>query len=347
MNKETKYNALDYLRVVAMILVVFNHTWGYFSSDLSWENQKLQNGVFYLDSFLNSITRINVPLFLMISGALILPKYKNQGGGYILKKICTIIKILFITTLVYTIINYFIIHDNILLNLCKSIFRTNYYAGHLWYLYTTVVIYLLTPFISNIINDSFKRKLFIFIYFTYGIIFPFINNYVPIAKLENSQNIMICSGYIGLYGIGGILFHNDKQLFINRKCLLFLFFIALLFCNVFEFFIQFIFRKYDNYLYSFSSPFIVIMSIAFFCFFINTEFPKSKLISFLSKISLDVYLVHYLITRFGKYIAETIDSIYVYEFIFPIVNTLISIILGIVIFFIRNNCTKLKNKGTL
>ena len=81
MNKETKYNALDYLRVVAMILVVFNHTWGYFSSDLSWENQKLQNGVFYLDSFLNSITRINVPLFLMISGALILPKYKNQGGG--------------------------------------------------------------------------------------------------------------------------------------------------------------------------------------------------------------------------------------------------------------------------
>ena len=61
---------IEVLRIVAVFLVIFNHTDGYF---LYYSNT--ENPLTWWFSFLGSVLcRINVPLFVIISGALLLGK---------------------------------------------------------------------------------------------------------------------------------------------------------------------------------------------------------------------------------------------------------------------------------
>ena len=81
-DKRERY--LDVLRAIAMILVVLNHCWGYFSVD----KFHIYNGLplYYTDALLNSITRCDVPIFLMISGYLMLSSKKYTDLKNCLRK---------------------------------------------------------------------------------------------------------------------------------------------------------------------------------------------------------------------------------------------------------------------
>ena len=65
-NKNTRVTYYDVMRIIAIFLVVFNHLRGYslYSISSGWKQ--------WIYFFMTMITRINVPLFLMVSGALIL-----------------------------------------------------------------------------------------------------------------------------------------------------------------------------------------------------------------------------------------------------------------------------------
>lgn len=62
---------IDALRIIAILLVVFNHLPGY-TLYMSNTGPKA-----WLYMFLTMVTRINVPLFLMVSGALLLGKRES------------------------------------------------------------------------------------------------------------------------------------------------------------------------------------------------------------------------------------------------------------------------------
>ena len=75
---------VDILRVIAMFAVILNHSWGYFSCD----NFQTYFGtpIYFVDTILNTITRIDVPIFLMISGYLMLENIKYSSIKNCLKK---------------------------------------------------------------------------------------------------------------------------------------------------------------------------------------------------------------------------------------------------------------------
>ena len=75
---------LDILRIIAMVAVVLNHSWGLFSYDL-YDTYK-GTPIFYLDNLLNCSTRFNVPIFFMISEALMLGREKYRNIKICLKK---------------------------------------------------------------------------------------------------------------------------------------------------------------------------------------------------------------------------------------------------------------------
>ena len=58
---------LDVLRILACFLVIFNHRRGY----TAYQNTTDMLSAFYY-MFYTMVTRINVPLFFMISGSLLL-----------------------------------------------------------------------------------------------------------------------------------------------------------------------------------------------------------------------------------------------------------------------------------
>ena len=62
---------LEWLRVIAVVLVIFNHLPGY---ALFMSEEGAARGI---HMFLSMLTRVNVPLFLMISGALLLPREES------------------------------------------------------------------------------------------------------------------------------------------------------------------------------------------------------------------------------------------------------------------------------
>ena len=75
---------IDWLRIIAMMAVVCNHSWGYFSVDHF--NDYVGDGIYYVDMALNTFTRFNVPIFLMISGYLMLSNIKNDSIRRCLRK---------------------------------------------------------------------------------------------------------------------------------------------------------------------------------------------------------------------------------------------------------------------
>ena len=72
---------LDILRIIAIFLVIFNHAPGYNKAIGYYDGENIKNIIFYM---IGTFTKINVPLFLMVSGALLLGKEENWD--VILKK---------------------------------------------------------------------------------------------------------------------------------------------------------------------------------------------------------------------------------------------------------------------
>lgn len=82
--QEERIEYFDVLRVIAMLAVILNHSFGHFSVD---ECLKYQNTlIWHVDNTLNTFTRFNVPIFLMISGALLLKNEKSESVEYLFKK---------------------------------------------------------------------------------------------------------------------------------------------------------------------------------------------------------------------------------------------------------------------
>lgn len=89
-----KKNYLEIIRVIAVILVIFNHT------DLNWAYyHDTKNMLTYMTSLMTTlIVKIDVPLFFMVSGALLLPK--DESVIYIWKnRILRMVEVWFVFSL--------------------------------------------------------------------------------------------------------------------------------------------------------------------------------------------------------------------------------------------------------
>ncbi|MGL5904828.1 MAG: acyltransferase family protein, partial [Cetobacterium sp.] len=115
-------NSLDALRVFTCFLVVLLHV----SAGYVLKNINSYNIQFTIGNFYDSLSRISVPIFVMLSGAFILANSKNKNFIYFYKKsFYKIIIPTFIWSLIYIlyvcILNYKAIDFNYI-NLIKNWF---------------------------------------------------------------------------------------------------------------------------------------------------------------------------------------------------------------------------------
>lgn len=226
-----------------------------------------------------------------------------------------------------------------------------------WYINCYLILYLLTPFINKLINNlnqkDFRKMLIVqFILFS---IMPLISNQGIIAN--NGYTII---QFIFMYFIGAYLrkypvdnnihFKNYSK---NKKQLIFLF------SFIFIFFINFILlnfsktimnmdctllNEFGSYLFNnirmYSNPIVIIQSVLYFLFFSTLTF-KNKIINFISKYTLEVYLIHenfYLLQYIYKLIKidYTIKYRYYIVIIAVIATSLFIFFCCIIIGIIRN-----------
>ncbi|MDD3223936.1 MAG: acyltransferase [Clostridium sp.] len=321
-NKRIEY--FDVLRVTAMFAVILNHTWGYFS-ELNYPiyNHTLR---WQVDNVLLTFTRFDVPIFLMISGALLLDSKKNNSIKYLFKNRLHKILVPFITwDIIYIIIyrhsggKYVIFKEFI-----KSIFSARDYAGHLWYLYVIVGIYLITPLLSCFVNKENKSLInyMLLLWIVFGVLIPFFQGFFPGAKFADYANLNLLSGYVGYYVLGYKLANTNKKF--NMIKLFIIFIIGWFMTAAMSYFYQNKIGGFSTFPQNFTNPNIVIMSFAIFAFIrqLVQEHKLSKkvksIILNISYLSFGIYLIHYLFRNISIIIFQKCASTW------PVVYMIIS-----------------------
>lgn len=144
--REREYN-MDYLRIFACFMVIFLHV-----AAQNWSSVEVTGKQWHVFNLYNSAVRSSVPLFLMLSGKLLL----SHGDDFSMKKFFSKnIKKLFIVYLVWAFL--YAVDTVGIAEILKGNYR-NLIACvvgakfHLWYLSTLISIYLLLPLFMGLIK---------------------------------------------------------------------------------------------------------------------------------------------------------------------------------------------------
>lgn len=192
---------LDLLRSFAIIMVLLLHS----ISGYMMQSELYNTTSWYINLGLNAFARTGVPLFLMISGVLMLSAESTRNITQFYKKSLLHIAV----PLVFWNIAYFIFrwargYAEFDIKLLLDQFLNCGTEYHLWYLYTIIGIYLIAPFLK-ILTDNLNDKQLVWLLFLmlFGTtIRPFINTVTPfyIYFFEPLFN-----GYVACFMMGYVL----------------------------------------------------------------------------------------------------------------------------------------------
>ena len=210
-----KYNFISYLRAIAAIFVVLIHasTGFLYHIDTNGFNWNYAN-------WINAATRCSVPIFVMISGYLLLHKNENTWTFYKTRLPKLIYPFIF-WTIVY-LIYYFYRYTNFetlstekiwSIILDKVLHGAN---AHLWYFYMIIGLYWAIPFLRKILIQSSTREIELFLVL-WLISMCFTSK--PLYSVMPKFDLTFFSGYIGYLVLGYYL--SIKEFKFNMNALVF------------------------------------------------------------------------------------------------------------------------------
>lgn len=342
-NTKERVFYIDVLRVLAMIAVILNHSFGYFSCD-NW-TRYFNTKIYFVDIILNSITRFNVPIFIMISGALLLQSPQSTDIKHIWKeRIRNVIIPFIVWTIIYIIVNCYRGGVNVLTKECiKALMRPRAYSYHLWYMYMLILLYAVTPLLYVIVNAGEKYLNYCLVFWiVFSIGYPLINHLCPQIEMKSFQNYNVAGGYIGYYLLG---YRLSKCKTVSRKWCLIIFICSWIVTILASIGYQNHIRGYDGCFLAFLSPNIVFMSASLFLAIKNSvtgrrlnKYFKIVILQ-LSRLSFGIYLVHYMIRDLVKIL---ITEGYVTEYIYIILSPILVFSVSVTVIYIVSRCKLLR-----
>lgn len=196
---------IDLLRVLACFLVIVSHSCDPFVG--KYDNDYNE---FFFGSVIGSLVRCSVPLFVMMSGVLLLPIKMDMPSFYAKRTKRLLIPFLFwalvLPVLYFLYVNYSgieIISPNILAEeytvkrtlekMFTFVFNFNYDTTVLWYVYMLIGLYLFMPILSAWLKQAEKRDLHWFMgFWVVSMCLPYVQMAAPFL------------GYTGNFGNMGI-----------------------------------------------------------------------------------------------------------------------------------------------
>jgi surface polysaccharide O-acyltransferase-like enzyme len=157
---------LDNSRIIAMFAVIFLHT---ATRVVTWSD--VGSEYWWIGNFYYSFVRWCVPVFVMISGALLLDPNKKEDLTIFYKKRFSriLVPILFwsVFFLLWAMLKGTIKgNPPSLVELSERLIAGKPYY-HMWFLYMMITLYLFTPFFRKIIANSTRSEIMILIIFTF------------------------------------------------------------------------------------------------------------------------------------------------------------------------------------
>ena len=295
---------VDLIRTVAVLLVILLHAAIEPNPNLTLMSPE---GVqlWWTSNIYNSISRTAVPLFVMLTGALLLqPKKADEPLRVFFKKRWNRIGI---PVLFWGAI--FFAWDFTVKG--QAITSTYIFQGvlagpyvHFWYVYLLVGLYLITPLLRVLVAHAEWRiiRYFLALWFVGTGIIPLLTLYVNISPqaIWFRDNVFVLTGIVGYFILGAYV----AKLRLRSSIL----YLALLLSSVWTivgtyFLIGTIGEKFSPFFLDASSFSVIIASVALFLILaaipnqaIETKLPRgSKVLKIISENSLPLYLFHVII----------------------------------------------------
>lgn len=283
---------------------------------------------FLIGSILALIPRSAVPIFFMISGALLLDKVEDKTIFFKKRVNKMLIPSLFWAIFYSVWIN----KDNLNIVDLKLIVMKIYTGDiyyHYWFIYTILGLYLVTPIIRLFTLNASRRDIeYLLLVWLLGTAVDM--TIYKIFKIHLGINLQYVGGFLGYFILGYYLYKYEISKTVRNT--LYLLSVPIFLAAVFS---TYQLTKIDNgnidlFFYDYFNPITVLFSIVIFLLFKNSKISsENKIIKLISNASFGIYLIH-------PIIIELLDSNkFKKVFGFVIDHTLINTFMGV---FITDVC---------
>lgn len=309
---ERNFN-FDQMRVMSCIMVILIHICNIYNR--SFPN--ITNNEYMFVTCVNAISRISVPIFFMISGALMASKKPDLK-----KSINRFLKYLIIT--VFWCVFYFLwdklyMKDNYDI---KEIFSTPP-SKHLWFLYALLSIYLALPIIQIIIrNISDKFLYYVLLLFAISVFGGYVLDFFDIA-VKYPIAVIAENQYLGYFILGYVLYNKSENIKLKKISLFALFIFSSAITCLLTYAFSLKNGQYEDVWFQYRNPFLMVSAACVFVIMLDLK-----------------YKVPYFLKQFINHTCRNSFGIYVFHIIFlNILNKIfdiyqISAFIGVPIFAI-------------
>lgn len=202
----SRISYVDNMRLFAMLGVIFVHVSAKFASDLCAHGQPLGIG-WHTANLLDAASRFAVPVFLMITGALLLGSDTSLSIRQVFRRrIVRVAVPLLCWTAVYILFLILTDPQTDLKSTVVSLFSKPA-AVHLWYLYALIALYLLLPFLRLIVRHASRRVLLygLALWLVFSCLWRAAAGLFDSLALPDYANPDILGGYAGYMLLGWVL----------------------------------------------------------------------------------------------------------------------------------------------
>ena len=291
---KTRIEWIDLVRAIAILTVLYIHATDgiYIISSDAIVNYTIYSRIFEFASLF--IGRIGVPLFLMITGYLLLDRtYDDERVQKFWANNCkSLIIVTILWSIIYVISLHFVTIRSSAINYSES---GTLFFSHMWYMPMIIGMYLSIPFVTAVLKQFNKDTIFkaTIVFSLLAFALPFITTVCEMHGITG-VTLQYCLGFsggiYGIYLILGYLVKKEQFKNISSSKLWIITIISFLICIIFQYYaftINYEFRLWYEF------PFVMLGSFALFelCSRMG-KVPGYPAVTFLSKYSFAVFLIH-------------------------------------------------------
>lgn len=305
--RSARIEYLDVLRVLSMLAVVLLHTMA------GTLRANYGSSQWHFSNVLTALATASVPLFFMVSGALLLSSPHTASVGYSLKRRLSRVLVPFLVWSLIAVAYYLAVSWRFggTADWTAAIDKLRHLpasptAIHFWFMYALIPLYILSPLIKKMV-DGLDRNLVIYLFAVwlfFSAVLPTVarflpESYRPLLLLDPRYDPSLMAGYAGYFVAGYYLARLERP--VSRAWLLLIVLADLGCVALGTWWKTDRLGAYSEIFKTYSGVFTVVLSCALFL--LGKEMLRTRrlgrssarLVGFLAPLAFGVYLVHNLL----------------------------------------------------
>ena len=303
---------LHLLRILSVFCMMVLHV-----AASQWYTVPVESADWQIFNIYDSLVRFCVPVFVMLSGTMLLdPEREYSVKKLWRKKIFRLATAFLFWSSAYAVlgnlVKYRTLNAEVAFNICKQFLLGHY---HMWFLFMIAGLYMVTPFLRRVCQSRRLTQYFLVLWFLFvcvaGVLqsIPALESYV--ASILDKAQLSMALGFSGYYVLGYYLRKNEISR-CGRVILYSLGGASVIFTIAGTYLLSLRGGEASELFYNYLFPNVCFMSVSVFLLFKqalatrNFSEKLTRLLTFLSKRSFGMYLVHDFVNiLFGQFLHIT------------------------------------------